>query len=126
MEESDIIEGCKKSDRKAQNLLFHKYAPIMLSICLRYLRQKEIAEDVMVHGFYKVFSKIASYKNQGSFEGWMKRIMINECLMELRKRKSEFLTVAIEEMHHHPMVDWDNLLEYEELIALLNELPPWL
>ena len=95
----------------------------MLSICKRYLKQTELAEDIMVHAFYKIFSKIDSFNNKGSFEGWMKRIVINECLMELRKKKSQYLTVAIEDMNHEPEVAWQDSLEYEELLALLNHLP---
>lgn len=123
MGETDIIKACKRHDRKAQNLLFQRYAPLMLSICKRYLKQTELAEDIMVHAFYKIFSKIDSFNNKGSFEGWMKRIVINECLMELRKKKSQYLTVAIEDMNHEPEVAWQDSLEYEELLALLNHLP---
>ena len=123
MEEQELIKACRNGERKAQNLLFHKYAPLMLSICMRYMKNKEVAEDILVHGFYKVLTKLDSYKEQGSFEGWIKRIIVNECLMELRKKKSSFLTVAIEEMHHHPLIEWENTLEYEELLALLDELP---
>ncbi len=123
MAEIDIIKACKRQDRKAQNLIFQRYAPLMLSICKRYLKQTELAEDIMVHAFYKIFSKIDSYHNKGSFEGWMKRIMINECLMELRKKKSQYLTVAIEDMHSEPEVAWQDALEYEELLSLLDQLP---
>jgi len=121
--EMDIIKACKSGDRKAQNMLFHQYAPLMLSICKRYLKQTEVAEDIMIHAFYKIFSKMDTFDHKGSFEGWMKRIVVNECLMELRKKKSQYLTVAIEDMTKEPEVAWQDTLEYEELLSLLNGLP---
>ncbi len=123
MSEAHIIAACKKQDRKAQNVLFQAYAPLMLSICRRYLRKNELAEDVMIHGFHRILSKIDSFNNKGSFEGWMKRIVINECLMELRKNKSKYLTVSIDDIVVDPKVEWDHRLEYEELLALLDDLP---
>ena len=121
--ESDIIKACRAQDRKAQNLLFNRYAPLMLSICKRYLKTIELAEDIMVHSFHKIFSKINTFKDVGSFEGWMKRIVVNECLMELRKKKNHYLTVSLDEMHNDPLVEWDNRLEYEEILQLLDHLP---
>lgn len=119
----NIIKACAQKDRKAQNQVFHLLAPTMLSICLRYLKQKEKAEDIMIHGFYKVFTKIDSFNFKGSFEGWVKRIMINECLMELRKQKNSFLSVSLDERLEEPFVNWDKRLEYEELLSLLDRLP---
>ncbi len=121
--EAELIKRCRNADRKAQNELFHSYAPLMLSICFRYLKQRETAEDILIHAFHKIFTKIHTFNGQGSFEGWMKRIVINECLMELRKKKSHYLTVAIDEMHSEPEVAWDHRLEYEELLTLLDQLP---
>lgn len=123
MVEKHIIQGCQNGNRKSQNELYQRYAPLMLSICRRYLRQIDIAEDVMTHGFYKILSKVDSFDQQGSFEGWMKRIMINECLMEIRKSKSQHLTVELDQTIHHPKVDFVDHLVYEELIELLDDLP---
>ena len=118
-----LLESCKSGDRRAQNKLFQLYAPTMLSICLRYLRQRETAEDIMIHAFYRVFTKLDSFKGQGSFEGWIKRIVVNECLMELRKRKTQYLTVSIDHMTSDPEYIEGSPLEYEELISMLDELP---
>lgn len=121
--DKEIIVACVKQDRAAQNQLFHQYAPLMLSICRRYMKTTELAEDMMIHAFQKIFMKVGTFSFNGSFEGWMKRIVINECLMELRKKKNQYLTVSIDEMINDPIVEWDHRLEYEELLALLNELP---
>jgi len=123
MVDKHIIEGCQRGDRKAQNDLYRMYAPLMMSICRRYLRHMEVAEDVMVHAFYKILTKVGSFNGNGSFEGWMKRIMVNECLMEIRRSKTQFFTVEIENGIQHPKVDFEDHLVYEELIGLLDELP---
>ena len=94
MSEEEIIQGVKQQDRRAQNELFKRYGPVMLSICRRYFRQLTVAEDILVHSFFRIMTKIEAYEGKGSFEGWMKRIVINECLMEIRKTKNQFLTVA--------------------------------
>ena len=121
--EEDILKGCKARVRKAQNELYQRYAPLFLSICRRYLRAYDVAEDIMVHAFCKIFEKIDTYADHGSLEGWMKRIVINECLMEIRKRRNHFLTVAIEDLHEDPPSIEADPLVYEELLALLDELP---
>ena len=120
---SDLIERCKKSDRAAQNELFVQYAPVLLSICQRYMRSQDLAEDILVQSFFKIFTKIDSYNGDGSFEGWMKRIVINESLMELRKRKNLKMTVSVDEVDAQVYVDFVDVLEYEEILALLDDLP---
>ncbi len=122
-DERQIIEGCKAQERKAQSLLWKRYAPTMMSICLRYLRNRATAEDVLVHAMYKVMTKIDSYSGTGSFEGWMKRIVINESLMELRRNKNHQLTLSIDDIYEEPEVAFEDHLEYEEVLALLNDLP---
>ncbi len=84
LEEKDIIKRCKQGDRQAQQYVYEKYAPVMLAICVRYVRDKMLAEDIMQDGFITIFSKIAQFKELGSFEGWMKRIMVNASLRVLQ------------------------------------------
>lgn len=71
----------------AQEYLYQKYAPRFLSLILRYVPQRADAEDVLVESFFKIFQKVHTYKNEGSFEGWMKKLVINNCLMHIRKNK---------------------------------------
>lgn len=124
MTEKEIIRGVRQKDRRSQAVLWKRYAPTMMSICMRYLKDKMAAEDVLVNGMYRVMTKIDSYKNKGSFEGWMKRVIINECLMDLRKNKSYNLVASLDENYDEPRIDWQDPLEYEELISLLDYLPP--
>jgi len=118
-----IIQGCKKADAQAQQELYAKYKDILFGICRRYLRQVEDAEDVFVEGFYKIFNKIDGFKGEGSFEGWMKRIMINESLMHLRKKKVFHLSIESDnvQVQFQPTVIGD--MHYEDIIKVLSHLP---
>lgn len=119
-----MINGCREGDSRSQKSLYDKYAGLMLAICKRYIPQHNDAEDVMIEGFYKVFTNIKQFDQRGSFEGWMKRIMVNESLMWLRKRK-----LAIVEMQENlslldENVDTDYFeLEEAEVIKILDSLP---
>lgn len=122
--ETDLIKGCRRQNAKAQQALYDKYASIMLGLCRRYIRVELEAEDVMIKGFMKVFSKIDKYEGKGSFEGWMKRIMINEALGYLRKNKAMYLEIELEAADREP--DFDSLsteLEEMDLLKMINELP---
>jgi len=120
-----IIESCKKQNRKAQKELYKSYAPLFLSICIRYMKNKEDAEDALMEGFYTIFNKINQYSGQGSFEGWMKRVLVNQCLMKLRKRNNFNLSIETDEIDiplNEPSID--QKLAYEEVVALLDQLSP--
>ena len=78
--ESDLIEGCIKGDRKMQYELYERFAPKMYGVCLRYAANTEEAEDILQEGFIKIFKKISSYRGDGSFEGWIRRIFVNTAI----------------------------------------------
>ena len=119
-----IIDGCRKQDRKAQRALYESHAPTMLSVCMRYIREANIAEEQMLQGFMTVFDKIDSYKGEGSFEGWIRRIMVNTCLMWIRKNKVMYKEVDIDDVHYELNFEvLQNNLETQELMNLINELP---
>ena len=86
MNEADLINACRAGHRQAQRKLYELYAPKMLGVIRRYIFRLDEAEDVLVEGFFKVFDKLDTYQGQGSFEGWIRRIMVNEALMKLRKK----------------------------------------
>jgi len=122
--EADLIKACKQQDARAQRELYEAYAPLMLGMCRRYVKGELEAEDVMIKGFMKVFTKIDLFEGKGSFEGWMKRIMINEALGFIRKNKSMYLEVEIEAADKEP--DFDTLstnLEVKDLMIMINGLP---
>lgn len=124
MNEKELIAACKKQDRKAQKLLFDRYSSNMLGVCRRYMKNLEEAEDVMVEGFFKVLTKINMYSGQGSFEGWIRRIMINESLMQIRKvnhfRYTEEIDANIDLPEAPTIVEE---LAAQEIIQLMDELP---
>ena len=125
MELMQIISRCKQKDRRAQNMLFNSYAPLFKSICLRYMKNEVDAEDALIKGFYKIFKNLHSFKGEGSLEGWMKRIVVNECLMLLRKNHNINMMVAIDDasVMNSLKVDFVDNLTYKEVLALLDELP---
>lgn len=122
--EEKLIAACRKGDRKAQCELYEKYAPLMYSVCRRYVIELQEAEDVLVCGFTKVFSKIDQFSGDGSFEGWVRRIMVNESLTYLRRNKSMFLEVEIEKAEREPdYQQLHNQLEVEDLHKMIDLLP---
>ncbi len=91
MTERQLIEACKKEDRRAQQMLYDRYSPQMFGVCRRYIKEREEAEAVLVDGFFKILTNLDKYSGTGSFEGWMRRIFINESLMYLRKQKKSYM-----------------------------------
>ena len=77
MTQAEIVEKCKTGDNKAFALLYNRYAPKMLGVCIRYAKTREEAEDMLQEGFVKLFQKFDSFKGYGSFEGWMRRVIVN-------------------------------------------------
>jgi len=86
MEDRSLIHKCIKGDSQAQKRLYEQYAPAMMGICLRYVREKETARDLMHDGFIALFTKIHTYSGSGSFPAWVKKIFVNTVLEYLRKK----------------------------------------
>lgn len=86
-DEKRLIKKSLKKNKAAQEALYNRYAPIMLSVCRMYIKDLHFAEDVMLKGFYKVFKHLKSFKNEGSFEGWIRKIMVREAISFLRSHK---------------------------------------
>jgi len=121
---TELIDGCKKRDRHAQRFLYEHYSGRMLALCCRYVKDRMDAEDVMVVAFTKVFDRISQFKGEGSFEGWVRRIMVNESLTYLRKNKGMYLETDIEAAEREPDYDrLDSELEAEDLRKLIADLP---
>ena len=87
MVEELLLEGCKQNDSSAQQELYTKYSPRMLSVCYRYAKTREDAEDMLQEGFIKVFTQIHQFESRGSLEGWILRIMVHTCINHLKKNK---------------------------------------
>ena len=98
--EQRTIELCRKGDRNAQKALFDLLAPRMYPVCIRYVGDRETAQDILQDGFVTMFSKLDSYKGEGSFEGWARRIFVNTSLMYLRKKDALKMSDDLENARH--------------------------
>ncbi len=123
MTEKELVELCKKNDRRAQKELFEKYSSKMFGVCKRYVKSHEDAEDVLIEGMYKVMAKIHLYKGKGSFEGWIRRILVNESLMWLRKKHNFRLTIEISNIDIKTTITAQDKLQEQDILSLLNKLP---
>lgn len=124
--EEQLVKALKKSDARAQRLLYEKYSGRMMAVCFRYVNDRMIAEDILIEGFMKVFDKIGQYKSEGSLEGWIRRIMVNESLGYLRKHKHQVFQENIEDAHDaHDVHDYqvtDSFFAQEDLMAMISKL----
>ncbi|HEY0652302.1 MAG TPA: sigma-70 family RNA polymerase sigma factor [Chryseosolibacter sp.] len=123
--EDELIKGCLKRDRNAQQALYDLYSSKMYALCYRYVRHAMEAEDVLVMAFTKIFDRIEQFKGEGSFEGWIRRVMVNEALTHLRKSRAMYVETELEQADREP--DYDRLsdhLEAEDLHKMIQELPP--
>lgn len=123
--ESDLIEGCLRSDRKMQQQLYQQFAPKMYGICLRYAGNVQEAEDILQEGFIKIFNKISSYRGEGSFEGWIRRIFVNTAIEHFRKKTYLQPITEIEEntIEGNYLSVLDSLAE-KDIIQLVQQLSP--
>jgi RNA polymerase sigma factor (sigma-70 family) len=103
--EEKLIEGCIEGNRYAQKMLFEKYRSLMFAICMRYAKSKNEAEDVMIEGFMKIYSSLNDFKRKGSFEGWLKRIMVNAAINNYRSNLKHY---------YNSTIDDDNFLELKD------------
>jgi len=128
--DDSIIEGCVAGKRSAQSALYRECSSVMLSVCLRYAQNRDEAEDILQEAFVKIFQHIGTYRKEGSFEGWMKRIMINHALNYYRKNRklpyhedigsineTEIITTSDQPQGNAPV-------SAEKLLALIQMLPP--
>ncbi|GCD78097.1 DNA-directed RNA polymerase sigma-70 factor [Thermaurantimonas aggregans] len=120
--EDELIEALKKGKVEAQERFYQRFAPKILAVCYRYLTDEDEAEDMMIQSLLRALQNIASYKAVGTLEGWVKRIAVNECLKQLRK-KSAFQMVPL-----HEVEEEDNDFAFEDadityLLDLIRSLP---
>ena len=123
--EYKLLDSCKKGDRKAQKALYDRLAPKMYPLCIRYVGDRDIAQDILQDGFVVLFSKLDTYLGTGSFEGWARKIFVNESLMYLRKNDALKISDNLDEAYSlttdiaSPMQN----IGYNELMKLITSLP---
>lgn len=121
--EKTLISRAVNNNREAQNILFELHAPKMLSVCRYYIKDLQHAEEVMLNGFFKVFSNLRSFKAEGSFEGWIRRIMVRESISFLRQQKQIEFSVEDVGFKHDFTNDIETDIEVEEIQQLIDALP---
>lgn len=116
IELKSIIEGCLRNEHKSQYQLYQMFYSNMTSVCMRYCKDREEANDMVQEGFIKVFKNLTRYEFKGSFEGWMRRIFVNNAIDNIRRKKKDHLLLGEDEkMDSFAEFDLDPLVKDEEL-----------
>ena len=120
-----IIEGCQKGQRSFQKLLYDRYSPVLMGICIRYSHSTDEAQDILQDSFVKILKQIVKFEHKGSFEGWMKRIVVNTAITNYRKNLKHYNQGELDDyssqFHSTSMYETD--FTHEELLNIIKELP---
>jgi len=123
--ESDLIHGCLNGERRMQEELYRRFAPKMYAVCLRYAGNSEEAQDILQEGFIKIFKKLSSFRGEGSFEGWIRRIFVNTSIEHFRRKNYLQPVTEREEntIEGKYLSVLDSLAE-KDIMSLIQELSP--
>lgn len=126
MDEQSLIAGCIKGNQIAQKTLFDSFSPKFFALCLRYMKSTDDAEDVLQEGMVKIFTKLPEYEGKGSFEGWMRRIVVNTCLDQIRKNQKLKFDVSMDKEEYKLSMNAHILenMSANELIEEIKKMPP--
>ncbi|MBP7273236.1 MAG: RNA polymerase sigma factor [Saprospiraceae bacterium] len=122
MDINTLIQHSKQQNRLAQKMLYDHFAARMMAVCRRYIRNDADAEDVLIEGMFKGLTKIEQYNGEGNFEGWLRKIIVNEALMFLRKQKILFAEMT-EAVANTLPAQLPVHIEGDEVFKLLDKLP---
>lgn len=120
--EKEIIQLAVDNNRHAQHSIYSRFAPKMLSVCRQYVKDVHQAEDIMITAFMKVFSNLKMFEHKGSFEGWIRRIMVNECISFLRVQKQVRFTED-ENFFEERFNNVESQFSVEDIQFLIDKLP---
>ncbi|MCL9804744.1 RNA polymerase sigma factor [Flavobacterium amniphilum] len=121
-DEKRIIDLAVDNNRQAQHQIYSKFSPRMLSVCRQYIKDLHEAEDVMITAFMKAFTSLKYFGHKGSFEGWIRRIMVNECISYIRVQK-QMKFIDDETYFDETVNDIENQLSLDEIQFLIDSLP---
>ena len=124
MDTEKLIKLAIQNRRSAQKEIYDKYSPVAFAIIRRYVKCEFEAEDVLMETFMKVFENLHSFRNKGSFEGWINKIAVREALMWLRRNKVLNMFIEADNIEIADTVKIDSKLEFEDLLKILDLLPP--
>jgi len=123
----NIIKGCLNGNRRDQELLYRRHAAKLFAVCMQYSGNDEEARDILQEGFIKIFENLVHYKHEGSFEGWMRRIVVNTALEKYRNKHNLYRVDdidQIQELDAAPDNDDYSGLDASDLMEIIRELPP--
>jgi RNA polymerase sigma factor (sigma-70 family) len=125
MTEEALLQACLKNQPAAQQELYSKYSPKMLAVCYRFARNREDAEDMLQEGFIRVFTQIHQFQNKGSFEGWIRRIIVHTCINHLKKHKKFNDSVDISQAHTLQVREDSvpSIIQAKQVIECIRMLP---
>lgn len=118
-----LIKKAIANNAEAQKQLYEKHAPKMLSVCRQYIKDVAYAEDVMVTAFVKVFKYLETFKFEGSFEGWIRRIMVREAITHLRKNQFVVFDDEVFDRNTHHQIEIASDVDLEHIQSLIDKLP---
>lgn len=121
-EETEIIKLAVEQNRHAQQKIYVKFSPKMLSVCRQYIKDVHQAEDIMITAFMKVFTNLKNFESKGSFEGWIRRIMVNECISFIRVQK-KVKYIEDEEFFEESFNNIESQFLVEDIQFLIDNLP---
>ena len=123
--ESDLIQGCLNGERRMQEELYRRFAPKMYTVCLRYAGKAEEAEDILQEGFIKIFRKLSTFRGDGSFEGWLRRVFVNTSIEHFRKKNYlQPVTEKEESTIEGKYLSVLDSLATKDIMKLIQELSP--
>jgi RNA polymerase sigma factor (sigma-70 family) len=123
--ESDLLRGCLEGNRRMQEEMYRRFSPRMYAVCLRYAGNAEEAEDILQEGFIKIFKKLDSFRSEGSFEGWVRRIFVNTAIEHFRRKR--YLMPVTEKEENTIEGKYTSVLDdlgAKDIMALVQELSP--
>jgi len=124
-QEKHIVDGCLQGKKSFQKKLYDSYSGKMFAVCLRYSKSEDQAKDMLQEGFIKVFQNLQRFKGDGSFEGWVRRIMINGCLESLRKSHNRFIHEDVSESEQQLSIQPDSRrYDMQYMLQKIQELSP--
>src|ERR1700748_2108167 len=122
----ELLTRCRAGERVAQELLYKQFASKMMGVCIRYATDRMEAEDMLQNGFIKVFNKIADFRGEGSFEGWVRRIMVHSSIEYYRRNHKLLLVADLEDTGREPSAAPAVAAKMDagDLMALIQQLSP--
>lgn len=126
--DSHLIKNCIRGNKKAQYELYERYRSPMFTVCLGYASDRDMAEDMLQEGFIRVFNNLKSFKKKGSFDGWVRRVFVNNCLNYIRTNKIGSYVYIEKDNQLENFLDWDvntalSQLEVEDFEIIISKLP---